>query len=141
MVLGSAMDFGWLISGSSIESIPLNERYYTGGQGTIRGFDYKKVGPLNSKGIPTGGLIKWVWRITELRFPIHKSLYGAIFADSGNCWNSSHAFRFSDFRQAAGLGLRLHSFLGIVRVDYAWKLDRRSGEKAGAWVFNMGHAF
>ena len=130
-----------MISRSSIESIPLNERYYTGGQGTIRGFAYKKVGPLNSEGIPTGGIIKWIWRIAELRFPVHRNLYGAIFIDSGNCWSSSHSVRFSDFRSAAGLGLRLHSFLGIVRVDYAWKLDRRSGEKFGAWVFNMGHAF
>lgn len=140
-VFGTGIEFGWLRTGASIASIPPDERYYAGGQGSVRGFDFKKIGPLNEGGVPTGGLLKLVWRIGEIRFPLYRILNGAVFCDSGNCWTSARHVRFSGLRFSAGAGLRLHTFLGIVRMDYAWKLNRRSGEKAGAFVFNMGHAF
>jgi outer membrane protein insertion porin family len=140
-VAGTAMEFGWLVSRSSVSAIPLNERYYAGGQGSIRGYDYKRVGPLNEQGIPTGGILKCIWRVAEIRFPIHGVVHGAVFMDSGSCWADSDSVRLSGFRSGAGLGLRLHTFLGIARLDYAWKLNRKPGEKAGAWIFNMGHAF
>lgn len=141
MVIGSGVEFGWMTSRVSIRSIPLNERYYVGGQGSVRGFDYKKLGPLNPDGVPTGGLVRMVWHVTEMRYPLYRSLKGAFFLDAGNCWDSIKSMQNSSLRTAFGAGLRLHSFLGIVRVDYAHKLDRLPGEKPGAWVFNMGHSF
>jgi outer membrane protein insertion porin family len=140
-VLGTGISFGWMNTSAAVTDIPLNERYYVGGQGSVRGFDYKKIGPLNSKGIPTGGLIKIIWRVGELRHPLVRSLSGAIFCDAGNCWEKELPADRLHLRSSAGLGLRFHFFLGVVRMDYAWKLDRRPGEKAGALVFNMGHAF
>lgn len=141
VVLGSGMELGWVTTHASIQSIPLNERYYVGGQGSVRGFAYKKLGPLSPDGVPTGGLIKMVWHVAEIRYPLYRSLKGAFFLDAGNCWASIKSMQNSSLRTAFGAGLRLHSFLGIVRVDYAYKLDRGSGEKSGAWVFNMGHSF
>lgn len=141
LVFGTGLEFGWLRTDSDIHAIPLNERYYVGGQGSVRGYAYKKIGPLSEDGYPSGGLVKLVWRIGEIRFPLVRSLKGAIFSDAGNCWEKTSAVEWSGLRASLGAGVRLHSFLGIVRVDYAWKLDRRTGEKPGAWVFNMGHAF
>ncbi|MBN2105335.1 outer membrane protein assembly factor BamA [bacterium] len=140
-IIGTGLEFGYLKSRASIESIPLNERYYVGGQGSVRGFDYQKIGPLNEKGTPTGGLIKLVWHIGEIRFPFFKSLQGAVFCDAGNCWSAAQNAQIKNLRSAAGFGLRFHSFLGIIRMDYAHKLDKRTGEKEGALIFNMGHAF
>jgi outer membrane protein insertion porin family len=140
-VIGTGISFGWMNTTAAVSDIPLNERYYAGGQGSVRGFGYKKIGPLNSRGIPTGGLIKIVWRVGELRYPLVRSLRGAIFCDAGNCWEKELPVGRLHLRSSAGLGLRFHFFLGVVRMDYAWELDRRPGEKAGTLVFNMGHAF
>jgi len=140
-VIGTGLEFGWLKCRTSIESIPLNERYYVGGQGSVRGFDYQKIGPLNEDGLPTGGLLKFVLRMGEIRFPLYRSLQSAFFLDAGNCWATDRHAQINDLRSAAGLGLRFHSFLGIIRMDYALKIDRRPGEKHGALIFNMGHAF
>ena len=141
LVIGSGIAFGWLETAAGISNIPLNERYYAGGQGSVRGFDYQKIGPLNSKGIPTGGLTRIVWHVGELRHPLFRSLGGAFFCDAGNCWEKIPRDGRFHLRSSAGYGLRFHSFLGVIRIDYAWKLDRRRGEKAGALVFNMGNAF
>ena len=78
---------------------------------------------------------------TELRFPIYKMLRGVTFLDAGVTWLSEVGFDIDNMREGAGLGLRLNTPVGAVRLEYAWKLDRRPGESMGRWYFTIGSAF
>jgi translocation and assembly module TamA len=72
----------------SDKEIPLNERFYTGGPTSLRGFGYQLVGPLASEGEPKGGKFKIVWNVLEFRRSIYKIIGGAVFVDAGNiCLN------------------------------------------------------
>ena len=78
---------------------------------------------------------------TELRFPIYRALRGVTFLDTGITWLDEVGVDIDDMREGAGLGLRLTTPIGFIRLDYAWKLDRRPGESGGRWHIALGSAF
>lgn len=140
-VIGSALEMGWMDSFGESEEIPLNERFYAGGPTTIRGFGYQMAGPRDDAGNPSGGRFKTIWNAIELRRSIYRVVGGTVFLDVGNVWSDIDAFKLNDIRSTIGIGLRVNSPLGIVRLDYGLKLDRRSGEPSGRLFLVMGQAF
>ena len=77
---------------------------------------------------------------TELRFPLYKSLDGAIFFDSGYVYDEFSSFEIGDMNSSIGLGFRYISFIGPIRVDYGYPIqqtDRRNNFPHIAF----GHAF
>ena len=140
-VLASAIEIGWMDNFRNDTEIPLNERFYTGGPNTIRGFGYQLVGPLVDDDVPTGGEFMITVNPIEIRRSLYRFIGGVIFIDAGNVWTTIGDFRFSDFRPAAGTGLRVNTPLGIARLDYGVNLDRRGGESRTKIYFSMGQAF
>lgn len=140
-VLGSAFEIGWMDSFGSDEEIPLNERFYSGGPTSLRGFGYQLVGPLDAEGEPIGGKFKVVWNVLELRRSIYKIFGGAIFVDAGNVWPDIKSAHFEDIRVDTGLGLRLNSPIGIARLDYGFNIDPKGDEPTGKLFLGMGQAF
>jgi outer membrane protein insertion porin family len=140
-VLGSAFEIGWMDSFGSDEEIPLNERFYSGGPTSLRGFGYQLIGPLDAEGEPKGGKFKIVWNVLELRRSIYKIFGGAIFIDAGNVWTDIKSARFKDIRFDVGLGLRLNSPIGIARLDYGFNVDPVDDEAHGKLFLGMGQAF
>jgi outer membrane protein assembly factor BamA len=104
--------------------IPLSERFYTGGPNTLRGYAYQKVGPLDPSGIPLGGRLLLLGNL-ELRLHIYKIFGVAAFFDTGNVWPTPGDFAFSSLRSDVGLGPRLNTPIGAIRIDYAWKIHRK----------------
>ena len=89
---------------------PLFERYFLGGQDSIRGFQYRKVSPLNSNDLPLGGQSMYA-ATAELTHPIYKWIKGAPFIDVGNCW----ADPFScDFKTNIGVGYGLRIMIPYI---------------------------
>ena len=77
----------------------------------------------------------------ELRFPIWRDLKGVIFYDVGNVYVQVSDFDPSDVRHVLGLGLRLETAIGPLRLEYGRKLDREPGESAGEFFLSIGSAF
>ena len=77
----------------------------------------------------------------ELRFPIWKQVAGGVFWDAGNVWLLSRDVALGDLRHSVGGGVRVMFPFGPIRVEYAFVLNRRPGERAGRLVFGLGHAF
>jgi len=140
-VLGSAFEIGWMDSFGSDEGIPLNERFYSGGPNSLRGFGYQLVGPRDAEGEPIGGKFKIVWNLLEIRRSLYKIIGGAVFFDAGNVWTDIKSAHLKDIRIDAGLGLRLNSPIGIARLDYGFNLYPEDGEADGRLFFGMGQAF
>jgi len=121
--------------------VPLSERFFAGGDTTIRGFERDQVGPLDPvTGSPTGGEAMLVFN-EELRFPIWKQIAGTVFYDAGNVYADIGAIRLNDVRTVLGIGARYETPIGPIRLEYGWKLDRRPDETPGEFFFSLGRAF
>lgn len=126
------------ITGTSTASIAPSRRYYAGGGGSIRGYGYQAIGPLDSYGDPAGGR-----SLTEfsLEARVRFGSFGIVpFLDGGNIYTSNLP-KFSDFRFGTGLGLRYYSSFGPIRVDVGTPLNRRPGESLIGVYVSLGQAF
>ena len=126
------------IDGVSRDSIAPSRRYYAGGGGSIRGYGYQKIGPVDQNGDPLGGK-----SITEfsLETRVRFGNFGVVpFLDGGNLYSSSIP-KLSKFRYGTGIGVRYYSSFGPIRVDVGTPLNRRPGESRVAVYVSLGQAF
>ena len=110
-----------------VEDLPASERFFAGGDTTVRGFALDTLGTpatISSTGFPLGGNAVVVLN-SELRFPVWKSLGAAVFLDGGNVFDRVTNVDVGDLRGTAGFGLRYRSPLGPIRVDMGFKFDRQ----------------
>jgi len=80
------------------------ERFFLGGNSSIRGFEQQMVGPMSSEAEPLGGNLRFYTNF-ELRFPILSIIGGTAFLDAGNLWAEVEEASFSDMVMAAGVGI------------------------------------
>ncbi len=124
--------------------IPVYERFYAGGANTIRGYKERRVGPRDTgSNEPIGGEAIVLGNV-EVTFPIYeKILKGAIFYDVGNVWRRAEDFIVGgNYRSGAGVGLRIKTPVGPVRVDYGYPLVKNfEDEKTGEFYFSMSRGF
>ena len=125
--------------------IPIDERFFNGGNSTVRSFAERDLGPKDH-GHPIGGEFFSIFNV-EYTFPIYGEILGAVFFDAGNLLpNSTDPFEsvsagFEEMRYAVGVGLRYKLPIGPVRLDYGYNPDKRADEDVGAFHFSFGFAF
>jgi len=140
-VLAASARLGLISPLGDDRSIPLQERFFNGGENTVRSFLESELGPRDRAGEPIGGEgfttlgLEWRQMLTE-------RLQGAVFADAGTLASDhTDVLRFEDVRAGVGLGLRYLLPIGPLRVDVAANPDPRSGEDDWAAHFSVGMAF
>lgn len=137
IVLAGRVRFG-SIEGVSRDSIAPSRRFYAGGGGSVRGYGYQKIGPVDVNGDPVGGRA-----LTELSAEARVRIgnFGLVpFLDAGNLYDGSLP-KFTGLRYGTGLGVRYYSSFGPIRVDVGTPLNRRSGESRVAVYVSLGQAF
>lgn len=129
------------ILAADLRDVPANKRFYAGGGSSIRGYEFRRVGPLDSGGDPTGG--RSVAEIgAEVRFLAAESIGVVPFIDGGQVSKSTLPGLDEDLRWAAGLGLRYLTPIGPIRLDVAFPLDRRAGiDDRFQFYVSIGQAF
>lgn len=131
--------FGSIV-GADTGDIPATERFYAGGGGSVRGFAFQKVGPLDGAGDPVGG--RSVLEVgLELRARITDTIGVVPFVDGGMVYDSSVPDLERDFLWGAGLGLRYYTDIGPVRVDLATPINGRSSDDSFQFYVSLGQAF
>lgn len=125
-----------------VDDLPASERFFAGGDTTIRGFALDTVGePATFSGVfPQGGNAVTIFN-AELRVPVWNDFGAVVFLDGGNVFKRVTNFDFTELRGAVGFGVRYRSPVGPIRVDLGFKLDPRIGEKRRAIHLSIGHAF
>ena len=130
-----------------VEDLPASERFFAGGDTTIRGYALDSVGTpdtISPNGFPTGGNAVLILN-AELRVPVWRSLGAALFLDGGNVFRRATDFDISELRGSFGVGVRYLTPIGPVRLDLGFKMDRRQIndrlEPRTALHFSIGHAF
>jgi outer membrane protein insertion porin family len=124
-------------------SLPVFEKYLIGGLGTVRGYPYYSISPLDPvTGDKIGGEKMLVFNV-EVRFPLFKEqgITGVVFFDAGNVWTKDQDYTLSDLRKSAGVGIRWYSPVGPIVVDYGWILEPRPGDSMGNADFSIGGTF
>lgn len=107
---------------------PIDERFFVGGDYTIRGYKYGYAGPLDPRTKdPIGANRMWTLSV-EGDYPIKRNLfYVAAFADAGNGANTWGDL-FKDIKAGVGFGLRFITPMAPIRLDFAWKLKKVEGD-------------
>jgi translocation and assembly module TamA len=128
------------LSGSSQSDVPADVRFYAGGGGSIRGYAYQFVGPLEGKK-PVGGL-SVAEASAELRVKATASLGFVAFLDGGTAFEGVYGNSGEDPLWGAGVGLRYFTVVGPLRVDLGFPLDRRDGMDDRYQLYvSIGQAF
>ncbi len=125
------------------EKVPIFERFFAGGAKSIRGYEERKVGPLDSStNDPIGGESLLVGNV-EFTVPIIEFIKVAAFFDSGNVWSKLEDFGTGNFKSGAGMGLRIKTPIGPVNLDYGYPLNDEPGEedRTGKFYFSVSRGF
>lgn len=126
--------------------LPLPDRFFAGGDYSLRGFRTDTVGPLEASDasaqlVPSGGNALLLGSL-EGRIDATRFFSIALFTDAGNAFAEASDLSLSKLRYTAGIGVRYKSALGPLRVDWGFKLDRRRpGESPSHLHVTIGHAF
>jgi translocation and assembly module TamA len=126
------------IPGIARNDLPPSRRYYAGGGGSVRGFGYQELGPRSPDGRPVGGRSLNEFAL-EARYRFGN--YGIVpFVDAGQVYEGLYPTG-QNMRFGAGIGGRLYTNFGPLRVDVATPIGRKPGESKIALYISIGQAF
>jgi outer membrane protein insertion porin family len=143
-------DQGLPLGGSAV--LPKVERFYAGGDTTIRGYqlDWALTEAVRSPGTigmtevqyrPVGGNLRILQNI-DLQFPISAPLFGSVFLDSGMLGYYVGNIAATDFRHGIGFSpLILKLPVGDISLSFAIPLNRHPGDDTWRTHFNVGLMF
>jgi translocation and assembly module TamA len=128
------------IKGANRDEIPADERFYSGGGGSIRGYAYQSVAPY-SGGVPIGG--KSLLELSmEIRLRISEKFGLVGFLDGGSAYTENILSSREDLLWGAGLGIRYFTPIGPFRFDVGIPLNRRDGIDDSFQIYiNLGQTF
>jgi len=152
-VLNIFANGGALGSYSPNNTIGFFERFSMGGTGlkdfsllgkeliSLRGYPEGYITPKDKDagtGYQGGVLFNKVGM--ELRHPIIKStmcfIYGLVFAEAGNTWARYEDWKILDLKKSAGLGVRFHSPIGLIGLDWGYGFDKSGTQELEVhWSF------
>jgi outer membrane protein insertion porin family len=131
--------------GLSGRMFPVFKNFYSGGLGSVRGFEQGTLGPHDVTGARIGGAKK-ITLNAELIAPVpgagnDKSLRLYGFMDVGNVFGEQEKFDVSELRASVGLGVSWISPVGPLRIAVARPLRKFTGDRIERTQFQIGSTF
>ena len=140
-VIGIGLRAGVIAPAFSESQIPLQERFFAGGENSVRSFLESRLGPLDPDGSPLGGE-SFVTASLEWRHVLIGAFQSALFVDAGYVEEEARdLFSPEEIRLGVGAGLRYLLPIGPLRVDAAFNPDRNTGEDEWVVHFSIGMPF
>ncbi|MBX9937462.1 MAG: outer membrane protein assembly factor BamA [Burkholderiaceae bacterium] len=137
-------ELGWG-KGMNNRPFPVFKNFYSGGLGSVRGFDQGTLGPRDVTGASLGGPKKVTLNMEMITpFPgagNDRTLRLFTFADAGNVFGDSEKVAWGDMRASVGLGLSWISPLGPLRLAFAHPVRKFAGDKIQKLQFQIGTSF
>jgi outer membrane protein insertion porin family len=137
-------ELGWG-DGLGNRPFPIFKNFYSGGLGSVRGFEPGTLGPRDVTGSIVGGPRK-VTLNAELLTPFpgagnDRTLRMFGFADMGNVWSSTEPVKFNEMRASAGVGISWISPVGPLRLAIAQPIRKFAGDRIQRLQFQIGTSF
>ncbi|MFA6092434.1 MAG: outer membrane protein assembly factor BamA [Elusimicrobiota bacterium] len=137
---------GYITQFGPTKEVPVFERYFIGGQDSLRGYSY-----AGEAGWPGGGKVYDVCNI-EVGFPLARERRKTIvkfitFFDAGGSWDNMYSTRLhvgpdsSDIKTDVGFGIRFVTPAFPIRLDWGYGLNHRPGEQRYQVNFGIGPMF
>ena len=126
------------IPGVNREDLAPSRRLYAGGGGSVRGYAFQGIGPLDPNGRPLGGR-----SLNEGSLEVRHRFgdFGVVgFVDAGQAYEGVSP-RFTDLKIGAGVGARYYTNFGPLRVDVARALNRGPFDPKIAIYIGIGQSF
>jgi outer membrane protein insertion porin family len=124
---------------------PVFKNFYSGGLGSVRGFEQGTLGPRDVTGSVVGGQRK-VTINGEILAPFpgagnDRTLRLFAFADAGNVWADTEPWTLKDVRASYGVGFSWISPVGPLRLVYARPVRKFAGDRIQPLQFQIGTSF
>jgi len=161
-ILGLRATTGLIIPIRDQTTIPISERFFNGGDSTVRSYDHSELGLKDDNNEPLGGLGYNVFSI-ELRRRFYKNFATSLYVDAGNVSPNRSLIEkgflpyvdrsellddtlgdfFSEFKFAIGVGFQYLLPVGPIRIDVAYNPAPEERWNEASWVyhFSLGMAF
>lgn len=137
-------ELGW---GKGLQGrpFPVFKHFYSGGLGSVRGFDQGTLGPRDVTGSSIGGAKK-ITLNTEFIAPFpgagnDRTLRWFGFVDVGNVFAEDEKIKAGDLRASVGLGISWLSPIGPLRIAAAQPVRKRPGDRIQKFQFQIGTSF
>ena len=111
----------------AIKDLPASERFFAGGDTTVRGFALDQLGTpetIDQNGFPIGGNAVVILN-SELRVPLFGGVGLVGFLDAGNVFARTADLDLTQLRSTVGFGVRYRSPVGPIRIDMGFKVKRK----------------
>lgn len=126
--------------GSSV-NVPGNERFFLGGDSTIRGFPLDSIGPKDAGNNAVGANTMWVHNI-ELRIKTTHTFQIAVWHDMGSLTDTFGQINDSTFKESIGPGIRIMTPVGPIKLDWGFVLPPTQGsDPDNRFHFSFGNVF
>ncbi|MFT5174360.1 MAG: translocation and assembly module TamA [Gammaproteobacteria bacterium] len=126
--------------GAERDALPSTKRLYSGGGGSVRGYQTRFIGPLDARDDPLGGRSVLEAGV-EMRIRIGENLGIVPFIDAGTVSSEIFPDFSEDVQIGAGLGVRYHTIIGPIRADLAVPINRREADNLFEFYISIGQAF
>jgi len=141
------LQYGSLVASARQSAVPFSQRFFLGGADSLRGWGRLEVSPLSAAGLPIGGQ-SLVATTGEIRLPVAGAVGAVAFVDAGRVWEDAWTLA-RDLHADGGIGLRIRSPVGLLRLDVARQFTtiegpRIDGERRDRrWRVHvgLGHSF
>jgi outer membrane protein assembly complex protein YaeT len=139
-VLATRLKLGFENTLGAIGDIPLSERFYSGGEGSVRGYGLRRIGPLSAANDPLGGLSLYETSV-ELRHQVTEKFIGSIFLDCGQVSTQPYDLRVDAPQCGYGPGVSLVTPVGPATVDIGFPTQKPRGDSFWQVYFSIGQYF
>ena len=137
-------ELGWG-KGLGGDPFPVFKNFYSGGLGSVRGYEQSTLGPRDVTGAFIGGTRKFTLN-TEFIMPFPGAgndrtlrLFG--FVDVGALYGEGEKIGSDGLRYSTGIGFSWISPLGPLRFAFAVPLRKRAGDRIQRFQFQIGTSF
>ncbi|WP_207537486.1 autotransporter assembly complex protein TamA [Sabulicella rubraurantiaca] len=137
-ILALRGSYGQLL-GTDALGVPISQRFFAGGGGSVRGYDYQSISPRIPGTRQRIGGTSLIEASVEWRQRFGTNWGGVIFVDGGRVGGGSGAD--AAWRLGTGVGVRYYTALGPIRADVAIPLVKQEGSQGYGLYIGIGHAF
>ena len=125
---------------SQSNDIPFTERFFIGGENTVRGYLQGEASPLDANGDQIGAESFALLNV-ELEKPLLQNLSLVVFFDTVTNARDGYFESNVDSLSSAGMGFRYQTVVGPVRLEYGHNLNPRASDPDGTLHFSIGFPF
>ena len=140
------------VFGADLQDVPNDRRFFAGGGGSVRGYEFQSIGPYYPSFVPAGSGFNEAFTDTptgglslleasfETRIGVTDNIQVVPFVDAGTV-GEDLVPDFSNLKIGAGVGLRYITSFGPIRLDVAVPLDKGPRDADYQIYAGIGQAF